>query len=158
MSKSSSQYLRGFPGLLRRIADRIDPDGAPHYISSHTFTFERGEGIRFRTDGKGCPLWYLGEDDYKRAHTEADSATAEQLNSPPVELATPADLEAVGPVPDRDHLMGKPVRIALNPWASSSGPTEGIFLGQGEKGLGIRVVGGGRYTYRHYEVARVDPV
>jgi hypothetical protein len=69
---SSRTYLRGFPGLLRSIADRLDPAGAPRRMSSHSFTFERGEGIRFRDDGRGCPLWYLGDDDYQRAHEEAD--------------------------------------------------------------------------------------
>ncbi|GAA4226017.1 hypothetical protein GCM10022254_09540 [Actinomadura meridiana] len=65
-------YLTGFAGLLRRIADRIDDKGAPHSMSNYTFTFERGEGIRFREDGRGCRLWYLGMDDYERAHAEAD--------------------------------------------------------------------------------------
>jgi hypothetical protein len=65
-------YLTGFAGFLRRIADRIDDKGAPRRMSAYSFTFERGEGIRFRDDHKGCPLWYLGEDDYQRAHAEAD--------------------------------------------------------------------------------------
>lgn len=42
-------------------------------MTSHTFTFELGEGARFREDGRGCPLWYFA-DDYARAHDEADSA------------------------------------------------------------------------------------
>lgn len=67
-----SAYLRGFPGLLRRIADRLDPAGAPRSLG-HSFTFELGEGIRFRDDGKGCPMWYLGESDYDRAHEESDT-------------------------------------------------------------------------------------
>jgi hypothetical protein len=37
-----------------------------------SFTFEPGEGIRFREDGKGCPLAYLSAADYDRAHSEAD--------------------------------------------------------------------------------------
>lgn len=57
---------------LRFLADRIDPAGAPRAIS-HWFTFEHNEGIRFREDGKGCRLWYLGEADYERAHAEADT-------------------------------------------------------------------------------------
>jgi len=69
---SARTYLSGFSGLLRRIADRLDPASTPRRMSSHSFTFEEGEGIRFRSDGKGCPLWYLGEDDYSRAHVEAD--------------------------------------------------------------------------------------
>lgn len=58
---------------MRRLADRIDPDGAPRAIG-WSFTFERGEGIRFRDDRRGCRLWYLGElDDREKAHTEADN-------------------------------------------------------------------------------------
>lgn len=73
MSKRTKPlYLTGFSGLLRRIADRIDDAGAPHAMSTYSFTFERGEGIRFRDDGKGCQLYYVGTDDYERAHAEAD--------------------------------------------------------------------------------------
>lgn len=68
---STKGYLRGFPGLLRRLADRIDYANAPKAIGT-SFTFECGEGIRFRDDRRGCPLWYLGDDDYQRAHDEAD--------------------------------------------------------------------------------------
>lgn len=67
----TSQYLRGFPGLLRRIADRLDDRGAPKAMG-WSFTFEQGEGIRFRDDGRGCRLWYCGDAEYERAHTEAD--------------------------------------------------------------------------------------
>lgn len=70
---SSRTYLAGFAGLLRRWADRISYETAPHSIH-WSFTFEDGEGVRFREDGRGCPLWYLGEDDYERAHDEADTA------------------------------------------------------------------------------------
>lgn len=59
-------------------------------------------------------------------------------------------------VPSRDHLKGQPVRLTLNPWATK-GPTEGIFNGQGERGLSILVEGGGRWSYFHYEVAEVLP-
>ncbi len=57
---------------MRTWADRIDRAGAPKGLS-YTFTFELGEGIRFREDGRGCRLWYLGDVDYEKAHTEADS-------------------------------------------------------------------------------------
>lgn len=67
-----AEYLSGFAGLLRRIADRIDPAGAPR-ATGRSFTFELHEGIRFRDDGRGCPLWYLGEADYLRAHDESDT-------------------------------------------------------------------------------------
>src|ERR1700678_3076432 len=56
---------------LRDLADRIDHDGAPK-IMGYSFTFEDREGIRFRDDGRGCPLAYLGNADYERAHDEAD--------------------------------------------------------------------------------------
>lgn len=59
---------------MRRAADRIDRHGAPKVIN-WSFTFESGEGIRFRDDGKGCGLAYLGDDDYHRAHDEADNPT-----------------------------------------------------------------------------------
>ena len=52
---------------LRRIADRIDYAGAPKAIG-WSFTLEQGEGIRFTHDLRGCPLWYLGDVDYERAH------------------------------------------------------------------------------------------
>ena len=58
---------------LRRVADRIDPDNEPRCISPYSFTFELYEGIRFRDDGKGCPLWYLTESDHERAWTEANN-------------------------------------------------------------------------------------
>lgn len=57
---------------LRCRADRIDYRGTPGAIG-WSFTFENREGIRFRDDGKGCRLWHLGDDDYQRAHTEADT-------------------------------------------------------------------------------------
>lgn len=56
---------------LRRWADRIDDDNTPR-LTHLSFTFERGFGIKTRTDGKGCPLWYLSKDDYERAYDEAD--------------------------------------------------------------------------------------
>ena len=68
---STKGYLRGFSGLLRRLADRLDYANAPKGMG-YSFTFERGEGIRFRDDRRGCPVWYLGDDDFDRAHDEAD--------------------------------------------------------------------------------------
>lgn len=56
---------------LRRLADRLDPGGAPK-ITHWTFTFEPGQGTVFRNDGKGCPVAFLGDGDYERAHNEAD--------------------------------------------------------------------------------------
>lgn len=57
---------------LRLWADRLDYDGAMKY-TSWTFTFEDRIGVKFRSDGKGCPITYFGNDDYARAHTESDS-------------------------------------------------------------------------------------
>lgn len=56
---------------LRTWADRIDRHGAPK-LTHWTFTFERGRGIRFREDGRGCRIAFLGDDEYERAHDEAD--------------------------------------------------------------------------------------
>lgn len=64
---SSHGYLHGFPGLLRRIADRLDPVYAPRQTHC-SFTFETGRGIVFHQDHRGCPIWYIGPDDYDRAH------------------------------------------------------------------------------------------
>lgn len=68
----------------------------------------------------------------------------------------PDELSEARRVVDRDHLKGQRVRLKLNPWAHN-GPTEGVFNGQGERGLSILVEGGGRYTYSHHEVAEVTP-
>ena len=57
---------------LRFAADRIDRDNAP-FATSWSFTFEHGEGVRFRDDGRGCRIWYLGKASRERAHTEADT-------------------------------------------------------------------------------------
>ena len=64
--------------LLRRIADRIDYAGAPKSVGL-SFTFESRRGAVLhgefgvnRADSKGCPLYYLGGDDYNRAWTDAD--------------------------------------------------------------------------------------
>ena len=65
--------MRHIAEFLRRLADRLDHPGAPK-ATGWSFTFETGEGIRFRRDGVGCRLWYLGDADYKKAHTEADTA------------------------------------------------------------------------------------
>ena len=68
-----SQYSRGLPGLLRKVADFFDPAGAPKEME-YSFTFERGIGFRFRTDGRGGRLAYLGDEQWVRAHRQADTA------------------------------------------------------------------------------------
>lgn len=55
---------------LRKMADRMDHHGAPKATHWH-FTFERGKGLRFNEEGRGCRVWYYGDDDYERAHDEA---------------------------------------------------------------------------------------
>lgn len=57
--------------LLRVVADRIDHYGAPK-ATDLTFTIEKGTGLKVRNDGRGCRLWYYGNDQYDRAHIEAD--------------------------------------------------------------------------------------
>ena len=78
-NSSRRSLLRFLARRLRYLADRIDHAGAPK--ASHiTFTFEERTGIVFREDGRGCRLWYLGDDSYEKAHAEAGpvaSATAE---------------------------------------------------------------------------------
>lgn len=56
---------------LRDLADRIDRDGAPK-LTHWTWTFELGQGARFREDGKGCRVAYLGDAEYEKAHTQSD--------------------------------------------------------------------------------------
>lgn len=75
---------------LRCFADRVDPDNGPGGMS-YSFTFELGEGIRFRDDGRGCPLWYLGAADYQRAHDEADKP-APQIDWKTMTLLNPGVL------------------------------------------------------------------
>lgn len=60
---------------LRCWADRIDDAHAPR-LMGWSFTFEDGEGIRFREDRRGCRLAYLGYAEYDRAHSESDSERA----------------------------------------------------------------------------------
>lgn len=61
---------------LRELADRLDWRGAAR-VTGWSFTFEEGEGIRFRQDGRGCPVAYVGDEQYDRAHSESDSARAD---------------------------------------------------------------------------------
>jgi hypothetical protein len=68
---SKRKGLRARTGWrLRCWADRIDHPGAPKAMSVR-FTFEEHVGIVFRDDGRGCRLWYYGDEDYERAHDEA---------------------------------------------------------------------------------------
>jgi hypothetical protein len=60
---------------LRRVADRLDDDGAPKRTNLR-FTFEAHCGIVVWENGPGCPLWYVGEKDYLLAHSEAETEHA----------------------------------------------------------------------------------
>jgi hypothetical protein len=60
--------------LLRRWADRIDPQHAP-FPAGYSYTVERGRtknpnGIAVHIDGTGCPFWIMPAD-RNRAWTEA---------------------------------------------------------------------------------------
>lgn len=56
---------------LRRLADRLDRHGAPK-ATGLTLRFHDGRGAVIEWHGEGCPLWYLGDEDYERAHTAAE--------------------------------------------------------------------------------------
>lgn len=58
---------------LRRLADHIDYRGAPRHTHL-SFTFEYGVGLVVHDDGRGCHLWYLGMDEYERAHLDGGEA------------------------------------------------------------------------------------
>lgn len=75
-----------------------------------TFTFEEGEGIRFRQDRRGCPLAYLGMDHYERAHNEADSAMAESARNVQLADAT-VDLLGVDAAREINERMGLPQAV-----------------------------------------------
>jgi hypothetical protein len=73
---------------LRRYADRIDYEGAPH-AAGFSFTVEPGRGIvvhghssirgRLVPSGQelpGCPVYSLGTDSWLRAHAEQIDRTA----------------------------------------------------------------------------------
>lgn len=63
--------MRRLARRLRDWADLMDPDNAPRGMS-WTFTFERSKGLVLRSDGKGCRLWYIGQEAMEKAHAEAD--------------------------------------------------------------------------------------
>lgn len=58
---------RALADWLRRKADRLDFEGAPK-MTSWCFTFEPGFGLVFNQDGRGCPLWFMGDREYDKAH------------------------------------------------------------------------------------------
>ena len=68
--------LQRFAWWLRMKADRISPDTGPRALGGYRFTIEGdrtiSEGPNFRSDGRGCQLWYMAED-HDRAHDEADT-------------------------------------------------------------------------------------
>jgi len=101
--------------VLRKYADRLDRPGAPK--ATHVrFTFEDHVGIVFRDDGRGCRLWYLGDADYERAHTEAGPVTG-------------ANAEVWMPQRRPGHLMSgapAPPAVRLGPGWLYIGRTGGI--------------------------------
>jgi hypothetical protein len=68
----------GIAEWMRKWADRLDDYGAPHRTTL-SFTYEYREGIRIHY-GKniGCPLWYLGTDDYSLAFWDSETMGREQ--------------------------------------------------------------------------------
>ncbi len=56
---------------LRRFADRIDGEHAPRPVPL-SFTIEPRLGITVHDvhPRPGCPLYYISDDDWNRAHTE----------------------------------------------------------------------------------------
>jgi hypothetical protein len=98
MAQVRAARLRAWLGeRLRHAADRIDYDGAPKIIRPYSFTFEEGEGIRFREDGKGCHLAYLGgEANYRRAHDESDTTTRRRAEWDAIPEDTRQILRAMG--------------------------------------------------------------
>jgi len=92
---------------LRRLADRIDQHGAPK-VTNWTFTFELGRGLVFRQDGRGCPVAYLGDDEFEKAHTEAvypapPSWDWAWLTSEDAKAAHTADSDRAAPAPAARH-------------------------------------------------------
>jgi hypothetical protein len=92
---------------LRRLADRMDPRGAPK-VTNWTFTFELGRGLVFRQDGRGCPVAYLGDDEFEKAHAEAvypapPSWDWAWLTSEDAQAARQADGAPVAPAPAARH-------------------------------------------------------
>lgn len=70
--KKPARWRRWLAEQMHWKADRLDPYGSTR-ITHWTFTFEKNIGVVFREDGRGCQLAYLGEDEYKKAHDEADT-------------------------------------------------------------------------------------
>lgn len=114
--------------VLRRWADRIDHHGAPRSID-WSFTIEQGHGLVFHNDRKtGCPLYYLGTDDYEKAHRDAGFDNGGIL---PSGMTMPAEqfdrlLKFPGnPTPEfraaleraREFVQEERISANLNPWA-----------------------------------------
>lgn len=59
-------------GRFLKLAERLDPGYGFRWMSPYTFTYEIGEGIRWRDDGRGCPLWYV-ERHKNLAYWQADT-------------------------------------------------------------------------------------
>lgn len=61
---------------LRRTADHIHPAGAAT-LTGWSYTHEKRTPtdtyLLWREDGRGCPVWYMGDADLNRSFTEADS-------------------------------------------------------------------------------------
>lgn len=60
---------------LRGLADLIDPGHAPEPTGA-SYTFEADKGFTVRLDGRGTPLWYLGDHARVWAYTHANRPVA----------------------------------------------------------------------------------
>jgi hypothetical protein len=69
-----ARLAAGLAGFYRRMADRVDPAGAPR-TSTLSFTIEPGIGIVVRDDGRGCRLGWPGGT-FDRAHADAGQPLA----------------------------------------------------------------------------------
>lgn len=64
-----AEVVRRLGGLLRKWADRVDLAGAPK-MTAWSFTIEDSAGVVFNQDRRGCPVWFVGDAAYDRAHAE----------------------------------------------------------------------------------------
>lgn len=63
---------RWLAAKLLKLAEHLDPAYGFRWLSGHTWTYEAGQGIVFREDGRGVRLWFV-EADKGRAWADADT-------------------------------------------------------------------------------------
>lgn len=95
---------------IRRIADSVDPAGKPHLLPAHTFTLE-ADRLRFREDGRGAKLWYIGEGQFAKARDESDGL-AGNFAVRAEDLRDKADLSTLIRQEQSRQAMSRPNRLA----------------------------------------------